>query len=662
MKANRLLSLLLALVLLLACAVPVLADDGTLPYDGDKVTCMRADGKEMGKLAAGDGTTAAIDGDNVVIHYVPKDISDFVALHWGLIDDAELTRDVEAADGCFEITLPAAKCGTLVPVAPVKADGSTSGNQNYLAIPAADKLAAPAGSEETGEAPILIAPAPLTYDGDEVTFLKADGSAFGMLAPQEGTTAALEGDSVVIHLVPKSQKKVYVAIHWGLISDYTLTPDVEVNEDGTFDFRVSADQCGTLVPIAPVKADGGTSKEQYYLALPAKAKLAGPVALTVENTTKMFKADSASYAGGKLTVALTGSTYKFLYKGTYEEAAANGDARENWIAGAENADGKLEFVIPVAEGETVVPVVSISQTYLDKYAAGENALERAFYPRQFVLDLDAGTLTVGDYEKTQALEVVVYAKMFKVEAASLETVGGPNSNNYKANLVITMGSDSFDKAFVGRAGAAEAEGAELVELSADRTFTLPVKYVAQFGKPETLVSKLDDGFIVSFHSAKKNAWYERQFRVHEDAGALDIFDGINAVATNQKLTVDGAEKATEIYNIDGSNYFKLRDIAALLTGTDAQFDVGYDAENRVVLVTRGQAYTPVEGDLLLGKDKSETTMPGTMAIQIDGALVEFESVYNIGDNNFFKLRELGEKLGFGVDYDEATRTMLVTSK
>ena len=36
--------------------------------------------------------------------------------------------------------------------------------------------------------------------------------------------------------------------------------------------------------------------------------------------------------------------------------------------------------------------------------------------------------------------------------------------------------------------------------------------------------------------------------------------------------------------------------------------------------------------------------------------------YNLGGNNFFKLADLGAALGFGVAYDEDSRTMLVSSK
>ena len=52
--------------------------------------------------------------------------------------------------------------------------------------------------------------------------------------------------------------------------------------------------------------------------------------------------------------------------------------------------------------------------------------------------------------------------------------------------------------------------------------------------------------------------------------------------SQQKLTVDGKYVDCERYNIDGANYFKLRDLACLLNGTGSQFSVGYDAATATV--------------------------------------------------------------------------------
>ena len=135
-----------------------------------------------------------------------------------------------------------------------------------------------------------------------------------------------------------------------------------------------------------------------------------------------------------------------------------------------------------------------------------------------------------------------------------------------------------------------------------------------------------------------------------------------AVLSPQNLTVDGKPITCEKYNIDGSNYFKLRDIAYLLKGTGSQFSVGWDSTANTVSILTGQGYTPNGGELVVGEDKSATAVPSAQTITINGRVNTALTVYNLGGNNFFKLRDLGSALGFGVDFDAATNTVLVTSK
>ena len=131
--------------------------------------------------------------------------------------------------------------------------------------------------------------------------------------------------------------------------------------------------------------------------------------------------------------------------------------------------------------------------------------------------------------------------------------------------------------------------------------------------------------------------------------------------SGQKLIVDGVQIDCEKYNIDGNNYFKLRDLASLLSGTGSTFEVGWDAERLTVSITKGQAYTKVGGELEVGADLSSQAQVSSQAILIDGEIVNGISVYNIGGNNYFKLRDLGEALGFAVYYDADTNTAIVQS-
>ena len=130
----------------------------------------------------------------------------------------------------------------------------------------------------------------------------------------------------------------------------------------------------------------------------------------------------------------------------------------------------------------------------------------------------------------------------------------------------------------------------------------------------------------------------------------------------QKLTVDGAAVEAEAYNIGGNNFYKLRDIAWLLKDTAARFDVGWDPAQKLVTVTTRHNYTAPDGHELESRpDYSDRARRTTQRITINGGARDDLMVFNIGDSNFFKLRDLGTALGFGVDYDEPTNTVAITT-
>lgn len=134
-----------------------------------------------------------------------------------------------------------------------------------------------------------------------------------------------------------------------------------------------------------------------------------------------------------------------------------------------------------------------------------------------------------------------------------------------------------------------------------------------------------------------------------------------AVLSRQKLRVNGKSVQCEAYNIGGANYFKLRDLAFLLNGTESRFSVDWDAAACAVTVRSGGDYLPMGGELETGTDRAFSAVPSDQSIYIDGAERSDLSVYNIGGANYFKLRDLGGALGFRVDYDTASATMLVES-
>ena len=128
----------------------------------------------------------------------------------------------------------------------------------------------------------------------------------------------------------------------------------------------------------------------------------------------------------------------------------------------------------------------------------------------------------------------------------------------------------------------------------------------------------------------------------------------------QKCTLDGSAVELTVYYINDTGYYKLRDVAATLSGTAKQFDVSWDAAAAAIALTSGRAYTPVGGELAAADGKLCFAARTSAAVRLDGQSLAPEA-YNIGGNNYFKLRDLGAALGFGVDWDAASGTVVLTT-
>lgn len=268
---------------------------------------------------------------------------------------------------------------------------------------------------------------------------------------------------------------------------------------------------------------------------------AEPIELEITNKTGMFKAVTASAVenadgSAELTFALSSTGYKWLYKGTYEEALAaneviasgiaSGTASGNLIKGYENADGKWEFQMNISSDEMgkTVPVVSISESKYNNYVAGSAPLEKAYYPRQFEVNLDEATLVTGDYDMNYDFVLNTDLVDFMAQSpVSVHIVGGPNSNNYMVELTLVMNDAAYDKV------------------------TYPT---VENGKVSTAVADLTDGkFSISMANAPSVAAFQDKtpltftFHVAEDApyeeAGTDVERTVTFDQIARTITVEG---------------------------------------------------------------------------------------------------------------------------
>lgn len=124
-----------------------------------------------------------------------------------------------------------------------------------------------------------------------------------------------------------------------------------------------------------------------------------------------------------------------------------------------------------------------------------------------------------------------------------------------------------------------------------------------------------------------------------------------ASPTNSKLFVNGNEVELEAYNIEGYNYFKLRDIAMLLSETEKQFEVVWNENTRTIVMTTEMKYTAMGGELALSNTAKQSTCSSVNPnILLNGRKIEL-SAYTINDYNYFKLRDVAGVINFGVLWD-----------
>lgn len=144
-----------------------------------------------------------------------------------------------------------------------------------------------------------------------------------------------------------------------------------------------------------------------------------------------------------------------------------------------------------------------------------------------------------------------------------------------------------------------------------------------------------------------------------DHHADPIPDASFSVSPSQSsVAVNGKRVQFDAYNICGNNYFKLRDLAAALNGTEKQFNVTWDNGKAAVNIMTSSPYTPVGGELIPGDGREKQGKVNASSAYLDGMQFLLPA-YNIEGNNYVKLRDIGELLDFNVSWDRADNVIRI---
>ena len=218
---------------------------------------------------------------------------------------------------------------------------------------------------------------------------------------------------------------------------------------------------------------------------------------------------------------------------------------------------------------------------------------------------------------------------------------------YPAGTVITL-SDGYEFSSIENLSSGH-----LLSTAGLKSFSLPndgavyqMFIVTGSGASEYVYAKVEGGAAPSQPETPKNLAY----------------------ASTQTVTVDGKAVEFQMYALkdaqgNPTNYVKLRDIASVVNGTKAQFEVGWDG---AVNIETGKAYTANGTEMKTPYSGDRAYSPATAATNVNGSAASLEAIVLTDDAGgaytYYKLRDLGKALGFNVDWSAEKGVFVETDK
>ena len=143
-------------------------------------------------------------------------------------------------------------------------------------------------------------------------------------------------------------------------------------------------------------------------------------------------------------------------------------------------------------------------------------------------------------------------------------------------------------------------------------------------------------------------------------------------ARTQSITIDGKAVTFQTYatvtpdpvvGTRETNYIRLRDLAYAMNGTAAQFSVAWDGSVQIV---PHSAYTPNGSEMNAPFTGERTYTKASAATKVNGQSVPLSAFCltdeHSGSYTYYKLRDLGQVLGFDVSWRESRGIFIDTSK
>lgn len=150
--------------------------------------------------------------------------------------------------------------------------------------------------------------------------------------------------------------------------------------------------------------------------------------------------------------------------------------------------------------------------------------------------------------------------------------------------------------------------------------------------------------------------YPNRSKIYDFIASYDMVNSISATRSVANLLVNGEKVTINGYTVNDSNYFKVRDIAMLLRETSAKFNVSWDSNLEAIMINTGETYIPVGGELSSEIEHDMEVVDNSTPIYVDGRQTAI-TAYNINGSTYFKIRDIGDAVGFDIQWDGGAQTI-----
>lgn len=350
---------------------------------------------------------------------------------------------------------------------------------------------------------------------------------------------------------------------------------------------------------------------------------------------------------------------------------SNGLAR---VSKDSDNDGYPEFGYINTSGDIVIPITYTDASHYNDsgYTAVAVTFNDSATQKWGYIDKNGTQLTqflydfAGDFEEGYAA-IGIYSSVYDYYAPKFgflntsgrETISPSYSYAYEFSNGLSLVSNGSKYGYINNMGSLKIsynynDATSFSEGLAAVCVNSKWGYINDQGQAVTefiydKASKFSEGFATVVYSGKTMV-------ISNPTVATEEPEELTVSATNSNIFVNGQLIAFEAYTINGYNYFKLRDLAAVSNGTKKQFEVTWNSSAKSIELLSKTAYTTVGGELGAGDMKDKIAVLNTSPLYINGK-AESIMAYTINGNNYFKLRDICQVFDIGVTWNGATNSI-----